>query len=384
MPLTLRSAVLDLIDFRTWGGLRRPRPHEQACLEAFKSKLSERGVGILEKQLARLNLIERSPDARIVAFHDTRRDRRAPWPDGESFAIGPCTVAVARVTLRPTHVIENDLVKAEIECHNNRFFSIEFHEPPKHLVRGAHVVAVELLLDPMRSGPVETQPLSLTDVSGSIGEFLRSNDARDLRHPLSADDRRKLARTLAARIPDDYQALVGVTEGAAISDWRIHGLRDVWRQINPEGTYYVLAESERAGWVGLAQGDDSGELFWGLHEAHEDDTRRVGTALLPFIAAPPDPAKWEELPPREPDPPVSLRYAALFSGAVATLLFVVMSLALWLLPRNLRQLVQVGPLQLNILVGVMLGAIVFAALMRAALREWRKERSSTTPPSHGG
>lgn len=281
--MTLLQKCLDALLLLTRGGTSSPRRYEQVCIDAVRARLSPEAQLVMGRQLSRLDLIQRTPDARFVRFLEIRKKRRHDWREEELFQLRIDNVAFARITLCAPGVDKMLSIKADIAVYARRFFSIQFHRAPHVLSRGTDVLCVEMLLDPMLPGPAETAPMRLGEVTHGIGQVLRANRASELRRPLSISDRETLVRAIGSRLPDDYADLVTATEGVTLGEWRINGLRETWRQMDAKRIFLVLAESQRAGWVGPVLGDESGNLFWLRPES--DLATQVGRSLLSFVLA---------------------------------------------------------------------------------------------------
>lgn len=230
------------------------------------------------------------------------------------------------------------------------------------------VVKATALIDPMREGLGASERMALDDTTGPAADFLRRNAASDLHRPLSDENRRALIGSLSARLPQDYLDLVATSEGAKLGAWRVLGLRDVWRMTQEERTYFVLAESDGAGWVGVAQGYDSGEIYWGLEDRHEEGTKRVGSKVLPFLLSPPDPERWNAAPRGLQSPSAPLHEILAIGAALALVVGAVLSVMLWWkMPTDVRNLVRWGPLRLHSVIGAGVGTLILTLWTLASI-----------------
>jgi len=252
------SVFQSLLGRLLFSGTRELRPYETACVEAWREKLSPEGAAVLSRQLSRFNLIQRSPDGRLVTFFDTKDKGYVTWSSEELFALRSEEVSAARVWLRSAE--HQPEIKADVVLHRGRLSSIEFNKAPHSLRTGIQVTKVKPLIDPMGKGEAGA-PVSLSEIHSELQDWLRKMTATDLRKPLSPTQREELAQTLDAKLPDDYVSLMSATSGATISGWRIYGLSEIRRIVQPDGNFYLLAEATDGRAVGLRQETSDAQLY---------------------------------------------------------------------------------------------------------------------------
>ncbi len=354
--------------------MTRHRPHERDALSALRACLGVAARAMLDRQLDESTKLIRSPDGRLVEFGCSARGGSECLEEILPLSSRLPEFAAARAMLRPTRGASTDPVGVDLVCRPRRCTTLEFDRSPESLRAGAVVIKATALIDPMREGLGATEQMALDDARGPAAEFLRRNDASDLHQPLSEADRRALIGSLSARLPRDYLDLVATSEGATLGAWRVLGLRDVWRMTQEERTYFVLAESDDAGWVGVAQGYDSGELFWGIGERHDEGTKRVGTKILLFLVSRPDPERWDEAPRGVRSPSAPLHEILAIGAAMALVIGAVLSVMLWWkMPTDVRNLVRWGPLRLHSLIGAGLGTLFMTLWTVASILPARDE-----------
>ncbi len=267
-----------------YGGTRSLRSHEQAVLDAFKNKLSGAAIAVLNRQLARLNLVQRSPDGRLVSFFDTSDRTAAAWSVEELFPLRLEETRVARIWVKPSnHPPGLPEMKVEIVLHRGRLSSVEFSQSPEPLEnREVRISEVELIQDPMKQVEAQSLPASLSEIEPNLRERLKTCQAADLRKPLAAAERERFARAVDAKLPRDYLELTEATEGAMIHGWRVYGLSQIRKIVQRERSYYILAESPDLGAVGVVQGGNNGELY--LIGSEDQLARPIGTTLSAWLS----------------------------------------------------------------------------------------------------
>jgi len=263
-----------------YAGSGRLRPYERACVDAFRGLLSSGAAAILDCQLVRFDLIQRTPGGRLVALYERKAERYASWRSEDLFPLRSEERVVARVWLRPTADINAPEIKADIVLRAGRLSSIEFTKNPKPLKRGSEVVKVRALTDVMRTEP-PLEPASLGELPDDVRKLLRNWAPSGLHRPLSPLQRQELIESIDAKLPDEYMQLVAATEGVTISDWQIYGLSQIRKIVQPDANYYLLAEASDYGAIGVAQGSEDSGLYFIDNEG--DQPKPVGRSLLAFL-----------------------------------------------------------------------------------------------------
>jgi hypothetical protein len=274
------SVLRSLFGRLLFGGTRELRPYETACLQAWKEKLSSEGAAVLSRQLSRFNLFQRSPDGRLVTFFDTKDKSCATWGSKDCFPLRAEEISVARVWLRAPESPQQLEIKADVVLHRGRLSSIEFNKQPESLRTGAQVTKVKTLLDPMRQWEAGA-PISLSEIPDGFQEQLRRLRATDLRKPLSPAQREEIIQTIDSNLPGDYMELVVFTNGVSIKGWRIYGLAEIRRIVQPEGNFYLIAEATDGRALGVRQGASDAQLYIVSHEGEKPNA--TGQSLLANI-----------------------------------------------------------------------------------------------------
>jgi hypothetical protein len=235
------------------GGSARLRPYEKACLEAWRTLLTAEGLSLLDRQLERLSFLQRQANGKLLCFYDVNDESAQHWPDALLF---PCRLAealVAQIALRPTSNKSASPIKANIMLCRGRFFGLEFSKSPVFLTNGFEVVKSDALLDPM---------LQLSeDGPGAI-------------------KRECLIAPIDAKLPDEYLALVADAGSTVVNGWQIYDIPRVRKIVQPDENYYLVAEKEGRGAIGVAEEDQSGQLYYLDHE--DDVPVKIQTSLRAF------------------------------------------------------------------------------------------------------
>lgn len=261
------------------GGSFHLRPYESVCLAAWRKTLTADAVRLLDQQLKRLTVYQRYGKERLLCFYDMTDKSCSGWPKQILFPCQMDEVSVARLQLSPAADTEV-VVKADMTLCRGRFFGIEFDKTPKCLRGGVEVVNVKTLIDPMRQSEAAAQ-VSLPEIPGEPQESLRRLKATDLRKPLPPAQREELAQAIDSKLPEDYTKLVAVTDAATINGWRIYGLGQVRRIVQPEGNFYLLAEATDGRALGIVREASDAQLY--IISPEGEKPKPAGQSLLACI-----------------------------------------------------------------------------------------------------
>jgi hypothetical protein len=233
--------------------------------------------------MQRFTIFQRSPNGSLVTFFDSKDRECKSWHADEFFPIQLNEACVARVWVNEIINHEAADVKADIIVYRGRLSSLFFSRSPASLRRGYIVKRVMLFLDPMEPYAPTTAFAQLADVAGGIGRYLRAMGATIVYEPRPPREREAILRTIDARLPHDYLTLVSATEGAVVGDWRIYGLSQIRRIVQPEGSYYVIAEATDGVAIGVIREGSDGSCYIISPEGAEP--RRIGHSVLAFLGA---------------------------------------------------------------------------------------------------
>lgn len=263
-----------------FSGTRELRSYETACIEAWREKLSTEGAAVLSRQLSRCNLTQRSPDGRLVTFFDTKDKSYATWSSEDLFPLRSEEISAVRVWFRSSEGQGQSEIKADVVLHRGRLSSIEFNKAPHSLRTGVQVTKVKTLVDPMHQGEAGA-PISVSEIPVELQEWLRIMRPTNLRKPLSPPRREELAQTIDAKLPDDYIKLVSATDGATINGWRIYGLSEIRRIVQPDDNFYLLAEATDGRALGVVRESSNAQLY--IVSPEGDKPKAGGQSLFACI-----------------------------------------------------------------------------------------------------
>lgn len=228
------------------------RQYEKAVLDAWRECLPAEGNALLAAQLKHLVSYQRQAGGKLLGFFTINKQ---PYPSVPAEVLFPCILGSC--TIARVHLVGSDqkgtrnTLKAEIHLHKGRLISIEFNHPPaKKLPHEVEGMKVEILRDPMIPASEET-----------ISEAQR---------------REEVLKTLHSILPDEYFLLVEETKGGLINEWDIRAVQDVWKHLGRDGNYYLLADKEGMGAVGVKEDDFSGQLYYLDQDDNQGEKITVG------------------------------------------------------------------------------------------------------------
>lgn len=219
----------------------RLRAYEEVVLDAWRSHLSTEGKRRLTAQLELLTSYQRQARERDLCFFQLGSKPGKPQPALPESILFPCKLESCVVAL--IHVVGVDKggtrhrLRAGVHLHKGRIISIEFNQPPsKKLVSDVEITRAEILRDPMIPASEET----VSD----------------------AQRREEVLKTLQSKLPDEYSQLVAEGKGVSVNEWEVRTVQDIWKHPKSDGNYYLLAEKEGMGAVGVKEDEFSGQLYY--------------------------------------------------------------------------------------------------------------------------
>lgn len=233
------------------------RPYEQAVLDAWGEHLPPSARTVLSAQLQRLCSYQRQVLEKDLCFFLLGRK---PYPRLSPGILFPCRLescVVARV-----HVAGSDKagsrnrIRAEVVLHKGQISSIEFNQPPaKKLAHDVEVTKVEILRDPMTPASEET----VSD----------------------AERREEVLKTIQSKLPDEYLRLVGESKGVSVNEWSVCAVQDIRKIPQRDGNYYLLAEKEGMGAIGVKEDESSGQIYY--LDYGDDQGEKITVSLRKFL-----------------------------------------------------------------------------------------------------
>jgi len=228
-------------------------PLERQVLAAVAAELSPSAREILNQQRDLINLIQRHADGKEVNLYVMRRGK-------------PCFEDQFRFPLRveETQLATVEMLggggqksfRAEVWLVKGRLFSIAFNKPPEKLLEhGVNIAKVKILCDPMKP---------------------ESKDA------VSDEQRREqVLKTIQSKLPEEYLQLVGEGKGIVLNDWAISGIQGIRKVVQRDGNYYLLAEKEGMGAIGVKEDEPSGQIYY--LDYGDDQGEKITVGLRKFL-----------------------------------------------------------------------------------------------------
>jgi len=259
--------TLSSLFYRIFGSAKL-RIYETACLEAWKRTLSSGAIEILNKQLDSYNFVQRLSHDKLVGFHDLKDPSYERWPKNAFFPLRAEEAIVAAIRFRPTGEPRAAL-RGNIILAKGRLSSIEFDRPPKMLfarsraLSDIEVTNVQVVFDPMIANGGATEPLLDTSkLVGWLRDWLHRWRVENLRKALPTKRREQILRQLDTTLPPDYLELISQTEGLKVETYVIYGLSQIRPIVRPDANFYLLAEADESGAIGVKQDEKMGELYY--------------------------------------------------------------------------------------------------------------------------
>lgn len=264
-----------------YGGTRTLRPHEVYCIDEWKNKLSPAAAKILDRQLQRFNLIQRSSGGTIITFYDLDDRNYSTWTDTDLFVNRSSELTAARIWFYSQPPTQPTRIKADIVLHNGRLSSIEFSKPPKSLTAVFTASKVQAFVDPMQPLPSPSKATHSTTIDRGITQTLLHLSATNLREPRGQVETNRLTQIIDARLPIEYLQLMSLTDGLTAANWRVFGLSEIRRIVQPTGNFYLLAEATDGRAVGVLQESEDEQLY--LISPEKDEPEIIHLSVLDYI-----------------------------------------------------------------------------------------------------
>lgn len=250
----LMTILSNLRRLLLYGRSATPNSYEVACLAAFRGLLPRRGAELVTVQLDALGYRQRMAGGRLLVFFGNGGDVETRLSEAELFPLRGDSIPAMRCWLAAEGDPPAADLQLELVLHHGRVFSIE---SSRDLPSSEAVVSTKsclLLCDPMAPDTAE--------------------------YPLSGEKVAATRASIDARLPDSYLGLVGNGPGGPHNGWRVYGLADVAKVVQPSATYYVLADRDERSLV-VRAGDTTGEIM--LVSSHDDDPLPAGHDLLSLL-----------------------------------------------------------------------------------------------------
>lgn len=249
---------------RIWRGSRFTEA-EAAVLQAVAARLSAPAADQFRKQVDSIVMIQRHLDGREVCCYPSWKYPIVHNPNLQ-FANKSPELRLATVSLSTKDAATT--WRADVYLVEGQFFSIVFIPSPKGIQGPYEVVNVVMHADPMRpSKPITPVAIEVTDdLARWVHEQLHIDAIREVRQPLSENQRMHLLDAIDAVLPKDYLALLDRCDGFFTDDWTVIGASEVYSICTKGGDFYVLAEFHDSGVVMVRARSRDASLYFGEYE----------------------------------------------------------------------------------------------------------------------
>lgn len=229
----------------------RFRSYEKAVIDSLSANLSKPAQAILRGQLERVNKIQRHADGKEVNLY-CMQGGKAFLAETFRFPNGSPELLLATVAVKSPEFTKP--LRAEVWMSNGRVFSIIFNRAPNGINGDVDVSEVKICADPMEL---------CTDAAVNL------------------DKRERLLEKINSKLPEEYLELVQNDVGSVINGWRIYGVSEMRKIVQSDCNYYLLAEKENRGAIGVVEENDGGQLYYLDYE--DDVPLKIEGSLRSFI-----------------------------------------------------------------------------------------------------
>ncbi len=228
------------------------RPVESRVITAVSSKLPSAARQLFDAQINQVNRIQRHPSGKEANFYTLRRGK----PSLEERFLFPLRTETLLATVHLNLGQDKKPLRAEVWLVNGHVFSVDFNKTPgKPSENEIHVDNVEILRDPM-----------IAESANSASEAKR---------------REEVLATIHSKLPAEYLQVVGEGKGVSINDWAVSGVQDIRKVVQRDANYYLLAEKEGMGAVGIKEDESSGQLYY--LDYGDDRGEKITVSLIKFL-----------------------------------------------------------------------------------------------------
>ena len=225
----MNTSFLKLTKVVLYGSSFKLRLYEQIVLDSWRQHLTKEASALLSAQLKLLVSYQRQAQEKDLCFFPLSCK---PYKRLPSDLLFPCRMEGCVIAF--IHLVGSDSsgtlhkIRAEIHLHKGQISSIEFNQSPRNkLAKNVKATEIEILRDPMIPATEET----VSD----------------------AQRREMVLKTIQSKLPAEYLLLVGEGKEVSINDWTVCAVQDIWKIPQQDGSYYLLAEKEGMGTVGVKE-----------------------------------------------------------------------------------------------------------------------------------
>lgn len=256
---------------RNWylGGTQEFYAYEQVCLDRVKQSLLPEPLRILEAQLARIKVIQRSPNAKISSIFYTKNKTGMPlFPNTtEELEFAKCKITS-----------DGEIVTCRVVSHRGWLASLEFNRSPKIFQKCSSISCKDIsILADLMAVPQSVAYHDAPATGGILENICVVSRPREIKQPVDGNQRSRFLTSVDAALPSDYVALLSETDGFHIDDWEFLGTH-IRRYPADDASYVYLAESSAYA-LAVKEGGD-GRVY--LHDEVNDELIDLGAS---FVAA---------------------------------------------------------------------------------------------------
>lgn len=268
-----------LLDWALYGGTKRLKPYETACLSLLLERLPSGARAILEEQLQRFDLIQRAVGGRLMVFyflHSSGGDRPLP-----RLSVTGDENRVARLVVAPEG--GGGTVRVDVVLHRGLLSSLQFSRDPKVLgVSTLALKGIDVSPELTDDSHVERPPQPGAEQQGPLLQRLtREACLTGIVPPAPERERERFTSDVASCVPADYLELLGETNGFCAGAWTFHGTR-ARRIVRADADLLVLAEDNE--WALCAREDVQEPRVW-LYDPIADECLDAGSGFVGALAS---------------------------------------------------------------------------------------------------
>jgi hypothetical protein len=228
-------------------------PVERKLLEAVGDRLTPSARAIFEKQIARINYVQRHSEGKEVNFY-CMKGNTSTVDESSAFPFHQQEERLATVEFQASGIRKSFC--ATLWLVEGNLFCIEFDRSPRSIrSQSITVNAVTILIDPMApQRTVKTiQSIEDNNFVGWMKDWARTWILENTKTPLSASDQDRAIKEIGVELPKEYLDVIRQTDGVKINNCTIFGLLEIRSVIMDESGFYVLAEFEGHGAICVTQ-----------------------------------------------------------------------------------------------------------------------------------
>ncbi|HWQ91721.1 MAG TPA: hypothetical protein VN673_08620 [Clostridia bacterium] len=238
--------------FSAFFGRPRLTAVESRVISAVSGKLPPAAKQLFDAQMDRVNRIQRFSSGKEANFYTLKRGK----PSLEERFLFPLRTETLLATVHLNLDQDKKPLRADVWLVNGHVFSVDFNKIPGNpSEEEIHVAKVEILRDAM-----------IAASAGSAFETKR---------------REEVLATIRSKLPDEYLQLVGEGQGVTVNDWAVSGIQGIRKVVQRDANYYLLAEKEGMGAIGIKEDESSGQIYY--LDYGDDQGEQITVGLRKFL-----------------------------------------------------------------------------------------------------